>query len=93
MTSSVIWGLIGPKRIFSKGPYNIQLYALLVGAFLPVPLWFWVRRHPRSIFRNLNIAVVLNGPLGIPPANGANYSMWALTGFVFRELPVGRNAS
>lgn len=68
-TSSVIWGLVGPERLFSKGAiYNPQLYALVIGAVIPVPFWFWVRRHPRSIFRNLNFPVLINGPLAIPPA-------------------------
>lgn len=78
-------GLVGPGRLFSKGYlYNPQLWALLIGAILPIPLWFWVRRKPRSIFRNLNIPVVLNGGFSIPPASGINYASFFITGFVFQ---------
>ncbi|WVR05633.1 OPT family small oligopeptide transporter [Kwoniella sp. DSM 27419] len=84
-TSTIIWGLIGPERLFSKGSlYYPQVFALLVGAILPIPFWLWVRRHPRSIFRNLNLPVVFSGALAIPPATGVNYASWLVTGFIFQ---------
>nr|ODN93225.1 OPT family small oligopeptide transporter [Cryptococcus depauperatus CBS 7841] len=84
-TSSIIWGLIGPQRLFSKGSlYYPQVYALLLGALLPIPLWIWVRKYPRSIFRNMNFPVMFSGALAIPPASGINYASWILTGFIFQ---------
>ncbi|OWZ55297.1 OPT family small oligopeptide transporter [Cryptococcus neoformans c45] len=84
-TSSIIWGLIGPNRLFSKGAfYYPQLFALIFGAVVPIPLWFWVRRNPRSVIRNLNFPVMFNGALSIPPASGVNYASWLSTGFVFQ---------
>jgi len=84
-TSSIIWGLIGPERLFSKGSlYHPEVYAALVGALIPVPLWLWVRKYPRSIFRNVNMPVLLNGGLYIPPATGVNYSSWLVVGFTFQ---------
>ncbi|WVQ85592.1 OPT family small oligopeptide transporter [Cryptococcus sp. DSM 104549] len=84
-TSSVIWGLIGPERLFSKGSlYYPQVYALIVGAIVPVPLWFWVRKYPRSRLRNVNFPVMFSGALAIPPASGVNYASWLMTGFIFQ---------
>ncbi|ODO11857.1 OPT family small oligopeptide transporter [Cryptococcus amylolentus CBS 6273] len=84
-TSSIIWGLIGPERLFSKGSsYYPQVFALVAGAILPIPLWFWVRKYPRSIFRNMNFPVMFSGSLAIPPASGINYSSWIVVGFVFQ---------
>ncbi|WVQ65163.1 OPT family small oligopeptide transporter [Kwoniella botswanensis] len=84
-TSSIIWGLIGPDRLFSKGSlYHPQTYALIVGAVLPIPFWLWVRKYPQSIFRNLNLPVIFSGALYIPPASGINYASWLLTGFIFQ---------
>lgn len=78
-------GLVGPQRLFSQGAqYSTMVYAALIGAILPIPLWLWVRRNPRSILRNLNLPVLINGPLGIPPANGVNYASWLVVGFVFQ---------
>lgn len=35
--------------------------------------------------RKFNVAVALNGPTGVPPATGINYSSWFLTGVIFRK--------
>jgi hypothetical protein len=86
-TASAIWGLIGPTRQFGPGTlYHGHLYALIVGAFLPIPFWLWQRYYPKTRLRYINIPVILNGPTYIPPARGINYSSWFLTGFIFREF-------
>ena len=81
----ILRGLIGPARLFNKGYlYNPQIWALLVGAIAPIPLWLWVRKWPRSIFRNMNIPVIINGGFSIPPATGINYSSFFIVGFIFQ---------
>ncbi|KAF8518212.1 OPT oligopeptide transporter protein-domain-containing protein [Gautieria morchelliformis] len=86
-TASAIWGLIGPQRQFGdQSIYNPQLYALLIGAILPVPFWLWQRRFPKTRLKFINIPVVLNGVQWIPPATGINYSSWFAVGFVFQYL-------
>ena len=79
-------GLIGPARQFGSGSlYHGHLWALLLGAGLPIPFWWWQRRFPNTRLKYINIPVFLNGPIYIPPATGINYSSWFLVGFVFRE--------
>ncbi|CUA75850.1 Sexual differentiation process protein isp4 [Schizosaccharomyces pombe 972h-] [Rhizoctonia solani] len=91
-TASAVWGLIGPTRMFGKGAtYNPQLYALLFGALIPIPFWFWQRKFPQSRFRYINIPVLLNGPMWIPPATGINYSSWFVVGFFFQYILRRRN--
>ncbi|KDQ50890.1 hypothetical protein JAAARDRAFT_141157 [Jaapia argillacea MUCL 33604] len=91
-TASAVWGLIGPSRQFGKGAiYHPQLYAIIVGAFLPIPFWLWQRRYPNSWIKFVNIPVVLNGVSYIPPATGINYSSWVAVGFVFQYLIRRRN--
>jgi OPT family oligopeptide transporter len=86
-TASAIWGLIGPTRQFGSGTlYHGHLYALIVGALLPVPFWFWQRKFPKSRLRYVNIPVALNGPSFIPPARGINYSSWFIVGFIFQYV-------
>ncbi|KAG9050894.1 hypothetical protein FS837_001548 [Tulasnella sp. UAMH 9824] len=86
-TSSLVWGLIGPRRLFGKnGIYKFHPYGILIGAILPIALWFWQRRRPNSHFGSLHTPLVLSGPLGIPPATGINYSSWFLVGFVTQYL-------
>jgi len=79
-------GLIGPTRQFGSGSlYHGHLWALLVGAFLPLPFWWWQRRFPDMRLKYINIPVFLNGTTYVPPATGIDYSSRFLVGFVFRE--------
>lgn len=80
----LIWGGIGPQRIFSPGaPYSPLLWFFLIGAILPIPFYFLARRFPLSFWRYVNIPVMFAGLGAIPPASGINYASWALTGFIF----------
>ncbi|KAH7342068.1 OPT oligopeptide transporter protein-domain-containing protein [Rhizoctonia solani] len=91
-TASAVWGLIGPSRTFGAGAtYHPQLYALVFGAFIPIPFWLWQRRFPQSRLRYVNIPVLLNGPMWIPPGTGINYSSWFVVGFLFQYVVRRRN--
>ncbi|KAF8628146.1 hypothetical protein AX15_004065 [Amanita polypyramis BW_CC] len=91
-TASAVWGLIGPTRQFGSGSiYHPQLYAIVIGALLPIPFWLWQRRYPQSWVRWVSTPVILNGVSAIPPATGINYSSWFLVGFVFQYLIRKRN--
>lgn len=92
LTSSAVFGLIGPSRQFGKGAlYHPELYALVVGALLPIPFWLWERYRPGSLIRYLNIPVLLTGVQYLPPATGINYSSWFLVGFIFQYLVRRKN--
>lgn len=61
-TASVVWGLIGPQRIFSPGSIYSQMnWFWLIGAVLPVIVYFLARAFPKSNIRFLNMTVVFNG--------------------------------
>jgi len=91
-TASAVWGLIGPSRQFGSGSlYHPQLYAIAVGAILPIPFWLWQRRYPQSWIRFVNTPVILNGVSYIPPATGINYSSWFAMGWVFQYWIRKRN--
>jgi len=90
--ASAVWGLIGPARQFGKGNvYHPELYALAIGAVLPIPFWWWQRKHPKSFMKYINIPVFLNGPTFIPPATGINYSSWFGVGMIFQYFVRTRN--
>ena len=85
-------GAIGPKRLFSKGSqYWPQTFAAIGGAVLPIPLWWLGRRYPKRWFSQIDLVVMFNGVLGIPPATGVNYASCLLVGFIFREWAVHRS--
>lgn len=84
-TSSLLWGGIGPQRVFSPGAmYSPFLWFFLLGAVLPIPFYYLARRFPLSYWRYINIPVLFSGISMIPPATGINYSSWLLVGFFFQ---------
>lgn len=79
-------GVIGPTRQFgAHALYKPELYALAVGAVLPIPFWYWQKRYPKTWLKYFSMPVLLNGPSYIPPALGINYSSWFVVAFLFRK--------
>lgn len=75
--ASIIWGLIGPQRIFSsQGVYGNLQYFWILGAFLPVVFYAVARRFPGGPARFLHAAIILGGTSYIPPATPMNYLAW-----------------
>ncbi|KAJ7055027.1 OPT oligopeptide transporter [Mycena amicta] len=90
--AAIIWGGIGPSRLFNHGQlYNPLLYAFLVGALLPFPFYFLARRYPLSYWRYVNMPVFFGGVGAIPAASAYNYAAWGLTGFIFNFVIRRRN--
>ena len=84
-TSSLLWGGIGPQRVFSLGAmYSPFLWFFFLGAVLPVPFYYLARRYPLSYWRYINIPVLFAGIGSMPPATGINYSSWLMVGFFFQ---------
>lgn len=75
-TASVIWGAIGPRRIFSAGAiYDGLQWFWLVGAVAPVFVWLLARRSPRSFWRYIHVPLILGGSGFLPPATTYIY-LW-----------------
>ncbi|XP_078177713.1 oligopeptide transporter 3-like [Carex rostrata] len=83
--ASVIWGLIGPARLFGHhGLYRNLVWLFLVGALLPVPIWVLSKVFPEKKWIPLiNIPVITYGFAGMPPATPTNISSWLVTGTIF----------
>ncbi|KAJ6784825.1 hypothetical protein PWT90_06805 [Aphanocladium album] len=82
--ASVIWGVIGPAKMFGAG----QLFAWLnwfwlIGAALPVMQYFITRRYPKSPFRYMLTPIIFGAAGQIPPAT--LYYLWQFVsiGLVF----------
>jgi hypothetical protein len=86
-TASVIWGLIGPARIFSPGQIYASLFLFFaLGAVTPLVIYLLAKRRPKSFLRYLMAAVIFGGAGAIPPATPLNYLSWGIVGFVFQFL-------
>ncbi|KAJ7727926.1 OPT oligopeptide transporter protein-domain-containing protein [Mycena metata] len=82
--AALIWGGIGPQRLFGRdGLYNQLLWGFPVGLIAPIPFYVLARRFPRSNWRYVNIPVFCGGVAAIPAASAYNYAAWGLTGFIF----------
>jgi OPT family small oligopeptide transporter len=93
-TASIIWGVIGPKRIFSQGTtYHGLLFFFLVGFLAPVGAWLVSLKWPNSWIRYVNFPVIFTGTGNLPPATSINYVPWAIVGFIFQYLVRRRHFS
>ncbi|KAJ1400358.1 Oligopeptide transporter, OPT superfamily [Sesbania bispinosa] len=83
--ASVIWGLIGPKRLFGPGGlYRNLVWLFLIGAVLPVPVWVLSKIFPdKKWIPLINIPVISYGFAGMPPATPTNIASWLVTGMIF----------
>ncbi|KAG2002633.1 peptide transporter MTD1 [Coprinopsis cinerea AmutBmut pab1-1] len=86
-TASVIWGVIGPARQFSKGEvYYALVFFFLAGFVTPIIGYFLTRRFPNSWLRYVNFPVIYSGTGYMPPATASNYVPWAIVGFIFQYV-------
>lgn len=50
-TASIIWGAIGPRRLFSPGaPYSALLWFFPIGILAPIPFYLAARKWPLSFW-------------------------------------------
>ncbi|KAF7365747.1 OPT-domain-containing protein [Mycena venus] len=78
-TASVLWGTLGPKRMFGAGGiYNSLLYCFLIGALLPIPVYLLRKRF--KALEYLHFPVLITGGLIWAPGTMAN---------VWPAVPVG----
>lgn len=82
--ASVIWGLIGPRRIFGDlGYYSAINWFFLVGAIAPLLVWLAHKAFPSQKWIGLINMPVLIGATGMmPPATAVNYTTWIIVGFL-----------
>ncbi|KAJ3707047.1 hypothetical protein LUZ61_010752 [Rhynchospora tenuis] len=83
--ASVIWGLVGPKRIFgSEGTYGALNWFFIIGAIGPIIVWVFHKTFPsQSWIPLINLPVLIGATAYMPPATALNYNMWVAVGTVF----------
>jgi len=70
-SSSIIWGAVGPLRLFSKDGalYSFCMYGFALGAFAPIIPWLALKKWPRSGWRLIHTPVMFAGALSFAPLN------------------------
>ncbi|KAI1415510.1 small oligopeptide transporter [Hypoxylon sp. FL1857] len=86
-SSSVIWGLVGPSRLYSVGKiYSNLLHFFWIGLILP-PITYYVWKKTRNDFvRKINWPLIFVGTYNVPPATGINYSSWYIVNLIFNKI-------
>lgn len=92
--ASVLWGLVGPRRIFgSEGIYGAVNWFFVGGAIAPVLVWLATKAFPtQEWIRLINMPVLIGATVSMPPATAVNYTTWIIVGFLsgyvaFRYAP------
>ncbi|KAN0137489.1 oligopeptide transporter, partial [Lactarius tabidus] len=85
--ASIIWGVIGPQRLFSHGQrYYGLVFLFLLGAVLPIIQWILHKRFRFAILRYLNFPLLFTALLEMPPATPLNFVPWVLVCFLFNYV-------
>ncbi|KAJ1652300.1 hypothetical protein IWQ61_007332 [Dispira simplex] len=83
-SASVIWGLIGPAKMFGpESPYHPTLWFFLAGFLLPFPFYYLQKRYPGSWIQYIHIPLILSALSNWPPAPAMDYPMWFFYCFIF----------
>ncbi|XP_023880342.2 oligopeptide transporter 1 [Quercus suber] len=83
--ASIIWGIIGPLRMFAKlGVYPGLNWFFLVGFLAPFPGWYLSRKFPNiKWLRLIHMPIIIGGTSNMPPARAVNYWAWGAVGLFF----------
>ncbi|KAM7269914.1 hypothetical protein ACFE04_029128 [Oxalis oulophora] len=84
-TASIIWGVIGPQRMFGNlGVYSKVSYFFLFGFLAPIPAWLLSRTFPNNkCLRYIHMPIILSGTLAMPPGGAVNCICWITVGLFF----------
>ncbi|WOK95240.1 hypothetical protein Cni_G03947 [Canna indica] len=82
-SASIIWGVVGPKRMFGPGSiYSTLNYYFLLGFVLPVIVWIFSRQFPdKKWIPLINFPVILGATGNMPPAKAVNLNSWLIVAF------------
>jgi len=71
--------------MFSPGQiYSGLLFFFILGAVVPVIIYLYVKKRPKSLARYLMAPLIFGGAGYIPPATPLNYLSWGIVGYVFQ---------
>ncbi|XP_072970553.1 oligopeptide transporter 1-like [Typha angustifolia] len=90
--ASIIWGVVGPLRMFGKlGLYSKLNYFFLLGLLSPIPVWLLARLYPdKEWIKLISMPILLGGASGLLPARSVNFIMWGIVGILFNYFIYNR---
>ncbi|CAL00384.1 uncharacterized protein An11g05350 [Aspergillus niger] len=90
--SAVLWGAIGPTRLYNIGKiYSGLLHFFWIGALLPIITFALRKKFPKSRFLDaIHWPIFFAGTGNLPPATGINYSTAFVVSLIFNKIIKGR---
>ncbi|KAK0602048.1 hypothetical protein LWI29_029864 [Acer saccharum] len=84
-SASIIWGVVGPLRMFTKkGVYPQMNWFFLIGFLAPFPGWWLSRKFPEiKWLRLIHMPIILGATGNMPPAKAVHYLSWGAVGIFF----------
>ncbi|KAK0580749.1 hypothetical protein LWI29_005784 [Acer saccharum] len=86
--NSIIWGMIGPRRVFfPEGMYSKLFYFLLIGVIPPLLVWAMSKYFPeKKWIKSINVPNIFGGVLFLLAAGAVNYWSWITVGVLFNVI-------
>ncbi|KAJ0101225.1 hypothetical protein Patl1_03874 [Pistacia atlantica] len=83
--ASIIWGVVGPLRMFTNhGIYPQINWFFLIGLLSPVPVWLLSRKFPeKKWIKYIHMPLIFGGAGGLPFNKPVHYWSWAAVGIFF----------
>ncbi|KAI8869615.1 hypothetical protein GQ42DRAFT_106044, partial [Ramicandelaber brevisporus] len=83
-SASIIFGAIGPHRVFNEQSYSVALHGFWIGLVLPVPVYLAARRYQQiaSWISNIHIPAILSAAQVLPPMPPSGFVGWFVVGFI-----------
>lgn len=86
-TSSVMWGLIGPLRMFSPIMYPFLMYCAIIGAGLAPICHFIKKRYSKyTVVKFFQPCLIISGLMGFAPMNMAYFTPGMILSFFFMHV-------
>ncbi|KAI0274442.1 OPT oligopeptide transporter protein-domain-containing protein [Russula aff. rugulosa BPL654] len=90
--ASIIWGVIGPQRLFSHGQlYYGLIFFFLVGILAPLFQWILHKKFRIDFLKYINFPVAFGSTDYLPPATPLNYVPGVFVCFIFNYIIRRRN--
>ncbi|KAK8648707.1 hypothetical protein V6N13_129452 [Hibiscus sabdariffa] len=91
--ASIIWGVVGPLRMFTKyGNYPQLNWFFLIGFLAPVPVWLLSRQFPeKKWIKLIHMPMILGATMSMPPAKAVHYICWGTVGIFFNGYVYSRH--
>lgn len=84
-SASVLWGVIGPRRVFG-GLYPILQWCFLLGALLAIPCILFKKYAPKRYTKYFQPSLIIGGMLIYAPYNLSYYTSGVYASFAFMLL-------